>query len=141
MAVVSGLTVFGAPQEGLNAVRETLVGYRHETEAVLALTEPTAIVVVDRADKYLFPKRTVIYPLRAESTYEILPQALVNRPTYYYGLTLPEGDLAWLRTVKLAPSGLTIDLVADLGENSLYVFRPLDTEVENSYGNASSETP
>jgi hypothetical protein len=120
LATWSAVTVFGAPQEGLSKVRFDLEQYRTERAAVLSATEDDAIVVVDHADKYLFPQRAVIYPLRSDSTYELLPDAVANRPTYYFGLTLPLRDLTWLQTDKLPPAGLSIEPVESVGDKTLY---------------------
>ncbi len=122
LVVASGWTVFAAPNEGLSAVRNNLVKYQGEAVNVFELTENDALIVVDRADKYLYPERSVLYPLRSDHTYELLPAAVSKKPTYYFGLTLPAQDFDWLREKKLPPLGLTVVMVADWGEKSLYRF-------------------
>ena len=92
---------------------------------MLAHTDPKSLVIVDRADKLLFPQRPVIYPLRSEATYAALPKLSGAAPLYYYGITFPEKDLDFLRSEKLPPLGLTIEKVLELQEESLYYLRPL----------------
>jgi hypothetical protein len=124
LAVISGVTVFIAPGDGLSAVRRNLIKYQYESAEVFSLTEPATLIVVDYADKFIYPERSVIYPLRSAATYELLPDAVKVVPTYYYGLSLPERDLNWLQTEKLPPLGLTIEPIKSWEENSLYRFIP-----------------
>ncbi|OIO52598.1 hypothetical protein COY93_03750 [Candidatus Uhrbacteria bacterium CG_4_10_14_0_8_um_filter_58_22] len=123
-AVVSAAAVFGSAQEGLSAVRSSLVGYRSDVRTVLSLTGSDALIIVDRADKTIYPYRSVISPLRSEQTYEALPVAAAARPLYYYGLTFPLKDLDWFRANRLVPHGLDMEAVQELGQNTLYrIFR------------------
>jgi hypothetical protein len=122
LTLFSGYQVFNAPQEGLTAIRNNLLLFKEEARQVVELTEENALIIVDHADKYLYPARAVLYPLRDERTYQLLPRAVRQTPTYYFGLTLPIVDLEWLQNVKLAPMDLTIETVTDLGEHSLYKF-------------------
>ncbi|MDD5252071.1 MAG: hypothetical protein PHT12_05575 [Patescibacteria group bacterium] len=124
LAGVSGAAVFGAPQEGFLALRATLIGYDAQTRQVLALTEPNAVIVADRSDKLLFPERSVITPLRSETTYAALGRLNGHAPLYYLGITFPENDLRWLNEVKLPPLGLRIVPVMDFGAETLYSFLP-----------------
>jgi hypothetical protein len=124
LAAVSAWSVFGAPQEGLLDIRRNLLRYDAEIGRVLELTEGNSLVVVDRADKLLFPDRAVIYPLRSAETYAMLPRLVAAVPVYYYGITLPPEDLEYLRGSKLPPLGLTIDPVISFEQETLYVFRP-----------------
>ena len=123
LAAVSFSSVFGAPQEGLLAIRGNLKRYDVEISRVMELTEPNALVVVDRADKLIFPGRSVMYPLRSPETYAMLPRLAAAVPVYYYGITLPPEDLDYLRRSKLPPLGLTIDPVASFEQETLYAFR------------------
>lgn len=125
LTLVSGLSVFGSEEEGLLAVRASLSRYDREVEQVLAATEPDALIIVDRADKLLFPERRVMYPLRSETTFAALPKLLGRAPLYYFGITFPEKDLDYLRREKLPPLGLTIEPVSQFREESLYSLRPL----------------
>ncbi|MFH2063378.1 MAG: hypothetical protein ABIJ46_04495 [bacterium] len=120
LASVSAAAVYGSRQEGLVAVRSSLTGYSSDMRTVLSLTGSDAVIVADRADKFLYPYRSVIYPLRSESTYAALSVAATARPLFYYGLTLPPVDLDWLRSVRLVPQGLDIEPVHGIGENTLY---------------------
>lgn len=130
MYALSGAAdVFFAPQEGLLATRASLYDSERKAAAIFAATPEQAIIVADRADKYLFPERRVIVPLRSEATYAALGRLKHAAPLYYFGITFPESDLAWLRTVKLPPLGLTIEPVLTIGEESLYRFDPIEPSV------------
>ncbi|MBI4599184.1 hypothetical protein HY734_03260 [Candidatus Uhrbacteria bacterium] len=120
---VFGLGVHGAffaSADSLVLARRTLEAAAKTRDQVLGLTEPDAVIVVDRADKLFFPHRRVRYPLRDEATYALLPRIALRAPLYYFGITLPETDLAYLNDDKLKGLGLGIELVGTYGEESLY---------------------
>ena len=106
--------------DGTLATRRALASFAVKRDAVIAATEQNAVIVVDRADKYLFPLRSVVVPLRSDATYAALPELALNAPLYYFGITLPSEDITYLNDVKLAKLGLRIDLVATIDEESLY---------------------
>lgn len=114
------LVFFG--HDGFVPSRAALQTFAVKKVAILAATEPDSIVVVDRADKYLFPERRVVVPLRSEATYAALPAMLEFVPVYYFGITLPVEDIAYLNTQKLPPLGLKIELLDTVQEESLYRF-------------------
>lgn len=112
------LVLFG--HDGLLKTRSVLLENTKTKERILSLTEDESLVITDYADKYLYPERGVVHPLRSERTYYWIPKMVETAPVYYFGITLPETDLAYLRTVRLQPSGLTIELVETIGAESLY---------------------
>lgn len=120
----SAVTVFGSEQEGLLALRQTLIRDDAQVRTILAKTPPGSLIVVDRADKLLFPARSVMYPLRSESTYVALPKLAKKTKVFYFGITFPEQDLEYLRREKLAKLGLTIDPVVSFELESLYSITP-----------------
>ena len=77
------------------------------------------MIIVDRADKIFFPHR-VMYPLRSQQTYSLMPIAVENVPVYYYGITFPEKDIEYLNTKKLKELGLQIEHMQTFDEESLY---------------------
>ncbi len=111
---------FFALEDGLVEVRETLIRSHEIKTSVLELTEVDAVIVVDRADKIFFPDRKVMYPLRDDRTYGLMPRIVLRNPLYYYGITLPQLDLDYLNTKKLAELGLQIEIVETYDEESLY---------------------
>lgn len=122
--VTSAQTVFGGT-DGLLATRAALMTYEVKREMIVAQTHcdakdtSTIVVIVDHADKFLFPTCRVIVPLRSESTYAIMP-TLVDSGLYYFGLTLPEVDVTYLNEVKLKPMDLSIELVETIQDQTLY---------------------
>jgi lipopolysaccharide export LptBFGC system permease protein LptF len=87
---------------------------------VLSRVPEKSVIIVDRADKIFFPHRHVIYPLRDEKTYALIPTIVDRVPLYYYGVTLPQKDLAYLNQKKL-PDGIAIEFVESFGIESLYL--------------------
>ena len=118
----SASDVLFSPQEGLLPLRQTLFADEAAAKIIFANTEPDAIIVVDRADKFLFPSRRVVVPLRSDATYAALPALIDQSPLYYFGITFPESDLRWLREVKLSALDLTIDPVLQIDTQTLYRF-------------------
>ncbi|MBI4457379.1 hypothetical protein HY633_00255 [Candidatus Uhrbacteria bacterium] len=119
---VSAATVFTAPQEGLLAVRASLVGFEKTAAEIFELTPKKSLIVVDRADKFLFPERSVIVPLRSEATYRVVSKLRKTLPIFYYGITFPDEDLGYLNEIKLPPLGLGIEPVKAIGAETLYEF-------------------
>ena len=124
--VLGSYMTFYAPDEGILEMQETLRGNMAERSAVLSATTASDIIVVDRADKILFPSRNVIVPLRDEGTYASLGAAHGavrdnGASLYYFGLTLPEEDIEHLDTEVLAEHDLRILEVIDVGQKTLYL--------------------
>jgi len=124
-AIFNIFVVFFAGDDGLFSVAATGKADQEVREYVLTVTDPEAVIVVDRADKIFFPYRHVLYPLRSDATYDLLPQLILHGPVYYYGITLPEMDMEYLNTRKLKERGLQIERVETFEEESLYHFYPL----------------
>lgn len=115
----SAQTVFLGP-DGLIAARAAAIASIEKRASVLEHTESDAVVVVDRSDKYLFPHRRVIVPLRTDSTYAAMPVLVPIVPLYYFGITFPESDLTYLNEIKLAELGLMIEPVTTIRDETLY---------------------
>ncbi|MCH8049624.1 hypothetical protein IH979_02840 [Patescibacteria group bacterium] len=125
MIALSGWLVF-LGQDGFVQTRDNLIIFDEKRQAVLASTEEDAIIVVDRADKFLFPDRRVVVPLRSERTYGSMPAMLEVAPLYYFGLTLPEEDLAFLNDFKLAEMDLRIEPIEIVFDETLYQITPIE---------------
>ncbi len=115
--------------DGILASRAAMSSFVSKRTRLLMITEPESVIVVDRADKYLFPYRRVIAPLRDERTYSALPELVKDVPTYYFGITFPQSDLDYLNGEKLKALGLKIDLVETINEESLYKFSHAQTTI------------
>jgi len=116
-----GLNVFPVfyANDGLAHIKPNLENSFVKQQRVLELTEETAIIIVDRADKFLWPERRVIQPLRSDQTYGIMPTLHSVAPLYYFGITLPEKDLIHLNDVRLE-GGLQVEFVETIQDESLY---------------------
>jgi len=111
--------VFFAP-DGLAITRANLMDFAQTQQQVVNATEPSSVIVVDRDDKFLWPDRQVIQPLRSDFTYASLPIIAKSAPLYYFGITFPQTDLDYLNQQKLKGLGLQIRLIKTIGEESLY---------------------
>ncbi|MBI5794316.1 hypothetical protein HZA87_04540 [Candidatus Uhrbacteria bacterium] len=117
--------VFVQGQDGLVTMRQELQESATIQESVLRLTPGNAVIIVERADKLFFPERRVLYPLRDETTYAAMPVLVSQAPLYYYGITFPEVDLAYLNGSRLKRMDLQIELVQTYNQESLYhIFSP-----------------
>ncbi len=123
IVVLSAYTVFTG-SDGLIATRKALITFDVKRSVIIDKTESNAVVIVDRADKYVFPHRRVIVPLRSESTYAILPKLVPIVPVYYFGITFPVKDFDYLNQVILAPMKLSAILITTVNEESLYRIIP-----------------
>ncbi|EKD33505.1 MAG: hypothetical protein ACD_76C00015G0006 [uncultured bacterium] len=113
-------------EEGLVIVSETLSKDSEIRRRLLESTETDSIIVVDRADKILFPYRSVVQPLRSEATYNGLLALMKIAPLYYFGLTLPQTDMEFLKNTKLYSFGIVMEPVLEIGNQSLYKFQTAD---------------
>lgn len=119
------LVFFGG--DGFVDTRQVLFNSAEKRQAIIEATETDALIVVDRADKFIWPYREVITPLRSEQTYAALPIAFEHVPVYYFGIPFPPADLDHLNTVKLPPLGLQIEKIIDVQDETLYRFVPYAT--------------
>ena len=119
MAACSAHLVF-LGDDGVLHTREALTTFAEKRAAILNATPEDAIIIVDRADKYLWPDRAVIVPFRSEETYTKIPELLGTAPVYYFGITLPEEDLAYLHEVLFVDTGITFTSVVTIQEETLY---------------------
>lgn len=130
MVLFSAQTVFAGP-DGLLAARSAVIASGEKRAIVISNTEENAVVIVDRADKYLFPYRRVIVPLRADSTYAAMPTLAPVVPLYYFGITFPETDLAYLNNVKLSAMNLSITPVVTIHDETLYQIEMIEKNTES----------
>jgi len=119
MAILSTKLIFFSP-DGLIQTRQALQTFGEKRAFIVENTEEDAIVIVDRADKFVFPSRTVVTPLRSEATFAELHNLAERRPLYYWGITLPEKDMVFLNSVQFAEMGLQIEYIQTVLDESLY---------------------
>ncbi len=125
LVCIVGMTLFSAHlvftgDDGVLRTREALATFAEKQANILASTPKDAIIIVDRADKYLWPDRAVIVPLRDEKTYRAIPELLATSPLYYFGITFPQSDLAYLHDVVFAQENIIFTPVITLNEETLY---------------------
>ncbi len=116
----NGWMVFFHGQDGLVRVAQTLTQNKQTRADIFERTPANSIFIVDRADKLFFPYRQVLYPLRSEKTYELMPTLSKSGPLYYYGITFPERDIDYLNGIKLKQLGLQIEYLKTYDQESLY---------------------
>ncbi|MFA6522269.1 MAG: hypothetical protein WCT24_01590 [Patescibacteria group bacterium] len=120
----SAFTVFGGT-DGFLAIRTHLAESAQKKEAVLKATPSDAMIITDYGDKYLFPDRRVVVPLRSDATYAMLRNLVDAAPVYYFGLTLPDGDVDYLNTTILGPQGIILDRSITILDETLYKLRDM----------------
>ncbi|MFH1712188.1 MAG: hypothetical protein ABH846_03060 [Patescibacteria group bacterium] len=119
LVILSGWSIFSG-QDGFIKVRKNLLTSAEKRQIVLENTESEAIVIVDRADKFLFPDRRVVTPLRSQSTYTAIPALHEVAPLYYFGITLPEEDIDFFNKATLSKVNLKISVVIHAFDETLY---------------------
>lgn len=112
------LIYFG--HDGIIPTRQAIATFQEKEEMILLQTDENAVIVVDMADKYLFPERLVVTPLRSEATYANLSSLVDTAPVYYFGITLPEQDMMYLNEVILAPYQLVAKPIETVDDETLY---------------------
>lgn len=118
--VMNFRVVFIYGPDSLLRVAQTLQDSKNIRAQILEQTAPNAVIIVDRSDKIFFPYRYVLYPLRSEKTYALMPNLVDFAPLYYYGITLIPEDFKFLNETKLKPLGLQMDFIQGFGIESLY---------------------
>lgn len=107
-------------EDGLVPIGENIAEFATKRSRILELTALGAIIIVDRADKFVWPYRRVVQPLRSETTYAAMPTLVAQADLYYFGISLPSSDLDYLNNEKLAAMNLKIEFVEEIGDESLY---------------------
>lgn len=118
---ISSAQIVWGGEDGFISTRSHLREFDYKRSLIIDATESDSIIIVDRADKYLWPERQVIVPLRSEKTYRHLSELVAAAPLYYFGITLPESDLNFLESTVLMPNNLKMTKVLTVGEESLYL--------------------
>lgn len=106
--------------DGYIQTRKHLLEFAENREYILSSTQDDSIIIVDRADKYLFPERRVVVPLRNEQTYSFIPVLAKEASLYYFGLTLPVDDLLYLNEQKMAGSSYVFTPMQTINGETLY---------------------
>jgi len=103
--------LFGS-EEGLIYSFQNQKGAKLEQEKVLALTEPSSVIITKYHDKFFFPERKVIVGLFDDNSMNGNYAQLVKYlPVYYYNFTFPEKDIKYLNEKKLKAVGLQVEPV------------------------------
>ena len=106
--------------DGLAHLRQNIFLFAEQRDTILAVTEDDSTIIVDRADKFLWPDRRVVHPLREDATYAAMPDLVQDASLYYFGITFPETDLDYLNSRKLGEMNLQIAPILTIGQETLY---------------------
>ncbi|MBU0614031.1 hypothetical protein KJ766_01960 [Patescibacteria group bacterium] len=109
--------------DGIVPTRRALATFQAKKTLVLESTEEDSIVIVDMADKYIFPDRRVVVPLRSQATYSAINEMLEYTKVYYFGITLPDADIDYLNTTILGPEHVYIESRVKSTDETLYEFK------------------
>jgi|WetSurMetagenome_2_1015567.scaffolds.fasta_scaffold00517_22 hypothetical protein len=109
---------------------------KSEYDQVIALTEPSAVIITQYHDKIFFPERKVIIGSLTDETMNARYKKLVNLlPVYYFNFTFPAKDFQYLNDSKLKSAGLVLKKIKTTDDVfTLYKLenRPLETATSTS---------
>jgi hypothetical protein len=101
-------------------VKKNLIRYNQIFDEIKKVTDQNSVIIVDSADKFFFPERKVIVPLRSEATYNVMPKLVkMNIPLYYYGITFPSSDFEHFKE-RLEKNGLSVEVIKTFDFETLY---------------------
>lgn len=98
------LTYISNP-ESLLGVRKDLWSYYQKKALISDLTEPNSLIIVDRADKILFPQRDVVSFMYNYDIFIDMNFIVRNVPVYYYTL-MPDKDVKYINSSKIKKYGI-----------------------------------
>lgn len=118
IAAWSLLFVLYGSEEGLVYLYHINRAEKNNTQRVLALTEPEAVIITRYHDKFFWPERRVIMGTFPNDEIFTAAAKLVERyPVYYYNFYFPEQDFNYLNDRRLVPYNLRLQLVTKLNAN------------------------
>jgi hypothetical protein len=101
--------LWSGSKEGLLYIDYNNKVLRSEYSQVMALTEPSAVIITQYHDKIFFPERKVIMSTLTEDGMNARYKKIVNLlPIYYFNFTFPAKDFQYLNDSKLKSAGLSI---------------------------------
>lgn len=105
-------------EEGLIQLAKRQIKSREEFGAVMGLTEGNSAIITFYHDKLFFPERKVIVGLFNDQNMNREYAKLAGLlPLYYYNFTLPQKDLDYLNSKRLAEIGLSINTVKRINDD------------------------
>lgn len=116
---LSSWRVYSGP-DGFVATRNNLLSFAEQRAVILEETPENAVIITEHSDKYIFPYRGVIVPLRSNTTYAAIPSLAEKLPLYYFGITLPQADVEHLQDVIFAGYEVRFEDVVELNGQTLY---------------------
>ncbi len=122
VSILSIQFVLYGSEEGLIYVAQNQVKASAEARKVLDLTESNSVIITLYHDKLLFPERKVVVGLFDDKAMiERYSRMVEYLPVYYYNFTLPQKDVDYLNSRRLAEFGLGIKEVQKVtGDFTLY---------------------
>lgn len=120
--VSSLLFVSFGSEEGLFYLADSNYSDKVSGAKVIELTEPSAVIITQYHDKFLFPERRVLVGLLNDDNMNYYYSQLAQKvPVYYYNFSFPQKDIDYLNNSKLAKFNLNISLVKKIDQTfSLY---------------------
>lgn len=108
-------------EESLLALRKTAGAGKKVTSAILARTQPDAVIVTERTDKLFFPGRRVIFndPLDERKIDRIVATLRKRVPVYYF-TELEKNDIDFMNERRLSQHGVAWRGEEEIGGQRLY---------------------
>ncbi len=112
ISLLIGQTIFVYQgKDGLRKIQQTVVNYKDIQDGILLSTEQNAIIVGERIDKIIWPKRQVIHFEDQDYSFvSNLPLVLEHYPVYWLTLLPYDHVLIWEQT-EFAPIGLELETI------------------------------
>lgn len=123
----SYLLVMSGPEEGIIKISHDLKNYQYRTRLIINNTEIDSVIIANRADKYIFPYRNVLYWEKEIYLYDKFESLLnENMPIYYFGFQFKTTDL---NQIKLQFYQQDIDISTPIfthQDHALYKIMPIN---------------
>ncbi len=120
MLLSANLVILG--EDGFVQTAKNINSFEHKKQIILEQTAEESIIIADMADKYLFPQRQVVVPLRNDDVYASIPSMLDATQVYYFGITIPKIDIEYLENVVFGSSNVKLREVVTIEDETLYQF-------------------
>lgn len=119
-ALTSFHAVYFASPDSLGPVLQSLRRYETIKADVLSRVPSHAVMVTDATDKIFYPDRRVMTGLGNSGTIEVAAKLLETVPVYYFGITLPDLNMGYVRA--RLPENVELMPIAHYAHETLYQF-------------------
>ncbi|MCD4694551.1 glycosyltransferase family 39 protein [bacterium] len=118
LVLISLNFVFFGSEEGIFYSFSKQKTVQNSYTEIINKTESNSVIITTYYDKLLFPERKVIVGDFSDPLINEKFSGVANYlPVYYYNFSLTDKDLEYLNSRRLKEVGLSIDIIAKIGDN------------------------